>query len=63
MNDAESRFIAKKVLAINPELKNRRDKEKEYYDPWIGLYIRMKSNGKLIFGFLIHEKGWNNTRS
>ena len=57
MNDAESRFIAKKVLAINPELKNRRDKEKEYYDPWIGLYIRMKSNGKLILGFLIHEKG------
>ena len=48
MNDAESRFIAKKVLAINPELKNRRDKEKEYYDPWIGLYIRMKSNKTCI---------------
>lgn len=43
MNDAESRFIAKKVLSINPELK-----EKEFYNPWIGLYIRKKSNGNLI---------------
>ena len=39
----ENDFIAKKLLELNPDLK-----EKEYYYPWIGLYIKKRrSKSKL----------------
>ena len=40
----ENEFIAKKVLEINPDLK-----DKEYYYPWIGLYLKRRRNASKIF--------------
>ena len=40
---SENDFIAKKVLEINPDLK-----DKDHYYPWIGLFIQKRRNkGKL----------------
>ena len=42
----ENDFIAKKLLELNPDLK-----EKEHYYPWIGLYLKKGRNRSKLLKF------------
>ena len=41
----ENEYISNMVLEINPDLKDYFRKRKDYYFPWIGLYIKNRRNG------------------
>ena len=41
LTNEENEYISRKILELNPDLKKRKD----YYFPWIGLYIKKRRNG------------------